>query len=141
MYKKMLYVGMMLVIALSAGVAAADDGGTDTFEAVFHDGRINSTDLAASAVIYYMTDTVETVDADGVVNTTDVVTGVTVWGLDANSTGHLELYVTLDMIAEQMAATGQDFAVFEHNGFGLGYSTSGWFWVSGPDGYSFMWQA
>jgi hypothetical protein len=71
MVKKLVLVGLMLIVALSVfgiGMVAADDGGEDDpplvqiwddemgWVAVFGDGRINRADMTASTVVYYDTE-------------------------------------------------------------------------------------
>ncbi|WP_162909210.1 hypothetical protein [Aggregatilinea lenta] len=137
-------LAMVMVVALALGVAtsAFADGDTDSYGAVIEDGRLNKTDLSAPLAVYYSTEEMLGYDEDLDWNYTyDVITGIELWALDSDSNGYLAYSVTLDQINTALAASSSDYVVFQHGDYSIGYSESGWYWVTGPNGYEFTWEA
>ncbi len=140
--KTVLAMVMVVVLALGATTSAFADGDTDSYQAVIEDGRLNKTDLAAPLAVYYSTVEATGYDEDLDWNYTyDVITGIEIWAIDSNTNGYLALSVTLDQINAALAATSNDYVVFQQGAYSIGYSESGWYWVTGPDGYEFSWEA
>ncbi|HML22751.1 MAG TPA: hypothetical protein PKD09_13965 [Aggregatilinea sp.] len=143
MSKKMLLAMVMVVVlALGAASSAFADGDTDTYGAVIEDGRLNKTDLSAPLAVYYSTVEKmgydEDLEWDYVYNE---ITGIEIWAIDSDSNGYKTFSVTLDQINAALAATANDYVVFQQGDYSIGYSESGWYWVTGPNGYEFTWEA
>jgi hypothetical protein len=141
MTTKKLLICLMLAAALTLaiGLTVASAGG-DERTISYCAGCINGCDCARPVAVYYDYDTVEKYDDDGNLIQWRETTAVTLWGIDKDSNGHLELYVTVDDLVNAAALNG-GWAEFEHNGFVLGYSDTGWLWAKAPGGYEYMWQA
>jgi hypothetical protein len=149
MFKRLSVVmGFALVFAFgAASVSAANSTTTTTPPPIFSDGRLNAYDAAAPIVIYEPQVSVPAVQADGLPGTADVIGGVQVlsWNGAADSSS-LALNLSTDAIDQAIAKNpNKDFTIATQNGVSLGYSQSGYFWVtSAPDAegktYTFTWQ-
>ncbi len=148
---KKLGLVMALVSVFALGVAAVSAApitpSTPGGLPLFKDGRLNAYDAGAPIVVYEPQTTVPATQADGLPGTADVISGVQVlkWsGLTDSSS------VAIDMSAADInkaiaAHPAKDFVLKTQNGVSLGYSQSGYFWVtSAPDfegkTYTFTWQ-
>lgn len=139
--KRMLIVGMALVCVTSAAIGHTSVSAAGTDPAIgYREGRINTSDPSAPVAIYYDYAETTAYNKDGNPYPLRTVTAVALWGIDSSAVGHLELYVPVSDLIEAAADNG-GWAEFSHNGFTLGYSSTGWFWVEGPGNYSFAWPA
>ena len=151
MSKKALLLVSVLALSLMLGAvsAFADDGGnlsayvTDDGETVYGyaDGRINATDIIQSVAVYYSHETVVGWDDDTESATYgEVISGIELWALDSDDVGQQVLSVSLDQITPALSSS-VDVQVAAANGYTVNYSPSGYFWVTAPDGYTFIWEA
>jgi opacity protein-like surface antigen len=149
MLKKLGLLIVVLALAMSA-VAAQASASTTTItppSPVFTDGRLNAYDAGAPIVIYEPQVTQTTVDANGLPATDSVIGSVQVLSWNGSSdSSSLALDVPVDQINAAIAKhPNKDFVIATQNGVSLGYSQSGYFWVSSaPDFegkvYTFTWQ-
>jgi len=153
MFKKIWLVALVSVLGLVGGVSNAFADDDSTTGCVFYnedegvpvigycDGRINAFDIAQSVAIYYRYETVSALDDEGNTYLTDVVSGIELWAIDADGNGHLALWVPRASITSAFSAS-HDVQIAAANGLTLNYSPSAHaFWVTGPGGYSFVWEA
>ena len=153
-------VAALLMSVMLAGVPAAlaDGGGqlvqiydedAENWVTCIADGRINGCQIDAPVAIYTTTST-PILDAygqfewntDGTMAFDNAVTGVEMWGL-ASGYDNLIKVISLgtDEIQAAIAASGgADTILAQAYGYSLGYSASGYLWLTAPDGYSFTWE-
>ena len=137
MSKKVLLMVCELVLALGgASIASADDGG-DTYEACYHDGRLNGCDIAAPIAVYGEYTDVEKTNGADETYTWPELDGVAIWAIGPDGAGYLGLYVTADELETALAASGEDWGVVSRDGYLLVYTVNGDLKVIAPDGYSF----
>lgn len=149
--KKAVLLVSVLVLVLSMGAVSAfasdDSGGgvCDMYNAdedltitAYCDGRINAFDLDEPVAVYYMFEDTTAVNDDGETYATQQMSGISVWGINEDSDGYLAFWVSADEID---AASG-DTMLGSAYGFALYYNAE-WdvFTVTGPNGYSFSWEA
>jgi hypothetical protein len=162
MFKKAAFVTTLAVVMTSAifgaSVALADGGDSlipvytegNGWADCFADGRLNNCDLLAPLGIYVTRETTLDVDANGVPAWNDdgtpaykdAVTGIELWGAAsgyANETKILSMSVE-EIQAAVAAGNDADVVLAKNDGYTFGYSATGYFWVTAPDGYSFVWE-
>ncbi len=160
MFKKAAFVTTLVVVlasmVLGASAVLADGGETLTpvydddegWITCFADGRINGCTLDAPVAIFYTRESQVDVDAngvpawndDGTPAYADVVTGVEMWGIVAGYDNLVKVAgLTVGQIQAATAA-GTDTILSQSYGYTFGYSASGYFWVTAPNGYSFVWD-
>ncbi len=159
MFKKATFAATVAVVLIGlligASAVLADGGETitvydeeDGWVTCFADGRINGCTLDAPVAIFYTRESHVAVDAsgvpawndDGTPAYVDVVTGVEMWGV---ASGYDNLVKVVGLSAEQIQAAvagGTDTILSQSYGYTFGYSASGSFWVTAPNGYSFVWN-
>jgi hypothetical protein len=78
---------------------------------------------------------------DGTQAWQDVITGVELWGYVPGHDDPVRVaFVSVDQIKAAVTANGgADTILAEGDGYAFGYSATGWFWVTAPNGYSFVW--
>lgn len=154
-------VAALLMGVMLAGVPAAlaDGGGqlaqvydsdTGTWVTCIADGRINGCQLDEPVAIYYTSTSEPVLDAygqitwnsDGSQAYTDVVTGLELWGIASGYDNLIKVIgISTDEIQAKVAAAGgADTVLAQGYGYTLGYSATGYFWVTAPDGYHFVWS-
>ncbi len=155
----MLRKGLVVLVVLLAVTTPvlAQGGGKITHEynedldamlPLFDDGRLNAYDIDAPIAVFYDTDSRPRLEANGN------------WVWKDNMIVYDEFVVSLDLYARlsgsdsfqkimccpieelnaQVAAATHDLVLMEREGYRLGYSVSGYFWVSAPNGYFFAWK-
>jgi hypothetical protein len=165
MFKKSVLVAVVAVLILSMmlmSVPAVLAGGGSQLAQVFDkdsgnwvtcfaDGRINGCTLDEPVAIFYSSTSVPALDAhgqikwnsDGGMAYTDVLTGIEMWGLASGYSNLIKVIEisTTEIRARIAAAGGADTVLAEGYGYTLGHSATGYFWVTAPNGYSFVWKA
>jgi hypothetical protein len=146
---KKLSLMMVFALVFVAGITAVSAANITptTPQPVFTDGRLNAYDAGAPIVVYEPQVSVPAVQADGLPGTADVISGVQVlsWNGAAEASS-LALNMSVDDINKAIAKhPGKDFVITTQHGVSLGYSQTGYFWVtSAPDfegkAYTFIWQ-
>jgi hypothetical protein len=147
-FKKLSLV-MVLALVCVVGVAVVNAAASTpaTPAPIFTDGRLNAYDAAAPIVIYEPRMSVPALQENGLPGTTNVVGRVQIlsWhGL--TQTSSLALDMPVDEINKAIAKNpSKNFVITSKNGVSLGYSPSGYLWVtSAPDFegkvYTFVWQ-
>lgn len=141
-------VVLVFVVGISAVSAAAPTltPAPATPPPVFKDGRLNAWDAGAPIVVYEPQVSVPALQADGLPGSEDVIGGVQVlsWSNLSDSSSQA-LNLSVEDINKAIAAhPNKDFTITTQNGVSLGYSQSGYFWVtSAPDFegkvYTFSW--
>jgi len=148
---KKLSLAMALVLVFVVGVAAVSAAPitpeTPGGAPIFKDGRLNAYDAGAPIVVYEPQVSIPATQADGLPGTADVIGGVQVLSWNgATDTSSVALNMSADAINKAIAThPNKDFVLSTQNGVSLGYSQSGYFWVtSAPDfegkTYTFVWQ-
>ena len=156
MFKKMLLMVSALVLVATFGTANVFAKETPVEEtstvssqdclplfdtAYYCDGRLNAFDIMQSVAVYYEYTSVQHWDADGNEYWTDEVSAIEVWVVGSDSVGQLALLVPASKFAPAFSAT-KDVQIASAQGVTLNYSpSSDAFWVTGPDGYTFVWDA
>ncbi len=162
MFKKTAFVTTLVVVMTSAlfgaSVALADGGDSlvpvyiegNGWADCFADGRINGCTLNTPVGIYVTRESQVAVDENGVPAWNedgtpaykDVVTGIELWGVMSGYADESKIMrVSVEDIREAVAASnGADVVLSQSYGYTLGYSATGYFWVTAPDGYSFVWE-
>ena len=154
-------VAALLMSVMLAGVPAAlaDGGGqltqvydetSGSWVTCIVDGRINGCQIDAPVAIYTTTTTTPVLDAygqfewntDGSMAFASEVTGVEMWGL---ASGYDNLIKVISLSTDEIqaaiaAAGGADTLLAQAYGYTLGYSASGYLWLTAPDGYNFTWE-
>lgn len=148
MLKRVSLVLSVLMLAALAGTVLADDGSDGTFKTThdgdelvgsYTDGRINAYEVVSPVAIYY-TYGPEYVTADG--SRVHDINGIQVLTVNqANGEGTEAFSVSLPDIQKAIAdAAGKDVVVASGSGYTLNHSASGWYWLTGPNDYSFTWS-
>jgi hypothetical protein len=150
-----LMVLMMLVVGTS--VAFAGGGKVvdvwledeEMFHPAFDDGRLNKFDIDAPVAIFYTTEAMPQMNASGGWGWTeegemiyeDVIVSLDLYGfLPGKSTiDHISCCPMAELNAMVNSATS-DLILWQRDGYTLGYSVSGYFWVTAPNGYTFAWE-
>src|SRR5262249_21611657 len=148
MFRKLSLVmvfALVFVVGLTAVSAASLTPSTPT--PVFTDGRLNAYDAGAPIIVYEPQVSLPAVQADGLPGTSSVIGGVQVLSWNgATETSSLVLNMSAEDINKAIAKhPNKDFVITTQHGVSLGYSQSGYFWVtSAPDfegkTYTFTWQ-
>lgn len=115
--------------------------------AYFCDGRLNSFDLMAQAAVYYryadVPVWVETTDDDGETvyeqQMTQEVSAISVWAIDSNGVGQEAMLVPMSSVSPAIAS-GVSAIIAQQNGITLGYSASGYLYITTLGGYTFAWE-
>jgi len=151
MSKKLVLVLSVLALVLAFGAVNvfADDGTTPrpvynedegVWTSGYQDGRLNAFDIDQPVALYYTYDVVTAWDSDGVAYAPHVVTSLQLWAIDGDGVGQMVLNVPAAQLNAAVAA-GQNAQIAAANGYAVNYSTSGYFWMTAPSGYSFTWEA
>jgi hypothetical protein len=164
MFRKKVWaatVAALLMGVMLAGVPAAlaDGGGqlaqvydsdSGAWVTCIADGRINGCQLDEPVAIYYTSASEPVLDtygqitwnSDGSQAYTDAVAGIEMWGMASGYDNLIKVIsLSADEIQAEIAANGgADTVLAQGYGYTLGYSATGYFWVTAPDGYSFVWE-
>jgi hypothetical protein len=150
MFKKLsllMVFALVFVVGVAAVSAAAPTPTPTTPAPVFTDGRLNAYDAGAPIVIYEPQVSVPALQADGLPGAADVIGGVQILSWNgASQSSSLALNLSADAINQAIAKhPNKDFTIATQHGVSLGYSQTGYFWVtSAPDfegkTYTFIWQ-
>lgn len=167
MFKRLFVALLVMVMLVSVGVMLAQDIEKDADHhyrvvypegeqpfAIFLDGRLNATDLAAPLVVFYKHEKFPLMNPDGTrawahdqMAWGEKLTEIDVLAVQPAGNVDLALKATVEQIKEVMAAAkpGENKVIAQNGPVSLNYSAPGWFWVQGlyPDGkpYTFQWQA
>jgi len=154
MLKKVLLVTVLVVVVCSFGainVFASDESpnvcqmyNADEGLTVpgYCDGRLNATDIDQPVAVYYTYDKVQAYDSNGNGYLTDAISGIQLWAVGDNSNGYQVLNVPLAQITSVISGATQNVQIAANGEYTLNYSPAGdAFWITGPDGYSFVWEA
>ena len=150
-----LLMGVMLVSVPAAladggsGLAQVYDEASGTWVTCIADGRINGCQLDEPVAIYYTSTSVPVLDqygqiewnSDGSKAYVSEVTGIELWGIVSGYESPIKVVgiSTSEIQAKIAAAGGADTVLAQGDGYTLGYSASGYFWVTAPNGYNFVW--
>lgn len=147
MLKRISVLLSVVVLAALVGSALADDD-TGSFKTthdgdqlvgLYTDGRINNAEVVAPVAIYY-TYGPEYVSPDN--SRIHDVNGITVLTINqATGEGTPAFTVSLpDLQKAIAAANGADTVVASGEGYTLNHSGSGYYFLTGPNGYTFTWS-
>ena len=133
-YLKFLVLAV-LVLAIGVGAISADDE-----VPTINDGRVNSWDLAATAIVYCGFEYPDAEDPDA-----GVLDHIEVWGLNPEDYFEQVIYVTDEAIDEAGVNADASTLLDAGNGYSLYRETDGSFTVTSPTDaegkvYSFNWE-
>lgn len=158
MLRKSLFVlAVMAMLLVSASAVLAQGGGkiihfydedADTMLPLFDDGRVNAFDIDAPIAIFYEREAVLKLDENGdwtwdqdMIVYEDRLVSLDLWArLPGYETFQKIECCPIDQLIATVDAATQDMILMQKHGYTLGYSVSGYFWVTGPDGYYFYWE-
>jgi len=157
--KVLLIVSVCALVAVFGAANVFADDGEDECPPTYNedlgvwvngycDGRLNAFDIVQSVAVYYdhavVTTSTLKEDEDGEEyweqSAEEVISAIDVWGVTADGVGYQALVVPAAAV-EAAKLAGVDAVLGSAHGITLGYSPSGYLWVSGPDGYTFVWEA
>ena len=154
--KSLLLLAIMALLLTSASVVLAQGGklidiydeDADVWLPKFDDGRVNALDIDAPVAIFYDREAVVKLDENGdwvwdqdMIVFEDVVVSLELWArLPGHETFQLISCCPIDELNATVNAATEDLILMQRDGYTFGYSVSGYFWVTGPDGYYFYWE-
>lgn len=146
MLKKSLWVLLLAVFTVVGVAAVSADDTSNPLPPAFTDGRLNAYDPAAPIVIYEPQVSIPALQENGFPGSANVIGSIQILKWDSTSENSwLALEISVDDINKAIAKhPGKDFVITTKNGVSLGYSQSGYFWVTTTDSegktYTFVWE-
>ena len=154
--KSLLLLAIMALLLTSASVVLAQGGKVvnvyiedeEVWLPMFPDGRINAFDIDAPIAIFYEREAVQKLDEngdwewnDGMIVYEDVLVSLDLWAkLPGYETFQKISCCPINELNATVNAATEDLILMQRDGYTFGYSVSGYFWVTGPDGYYFYWE-
>lgn len=145
----LLLVGATTVLAQGGGKITHEyNEDVDAMLPLFDDGRLNAYDIDAPIAIFYDTDSTPRLEANGnwvwkdnMIVYDEFVVSLDIYArLPGSASFQKVMCCPIEELNAQVDAATQDLILMEREGYRLGYSVSGYFWVSAPNGYFFAWQ-
>lgn len=155
--KSLLVLGVLALLLLGASAVLAQGGGkimhvydedAERVLPLFDDGRVNAFDIDAPIAIFYVREAVVKLDENGdwewnddMIVYEDVIQSLDLWAkLPNHETFQQIMCCPIEELNATVNAATQDTVLLNRDGYTLGYSTTGYFWVTGPNGYYFVWE-
>ncbi|GAB4574329.1 MAG: hypothetical protein Kow0077_20340 [Anaerolineae bacterium] len=157
MFRKTVAVLVVITVLLAAASVVLAGGGdimyaydedSEQWLPLFDDGRLNAFDIDAPLAVYYVREARvqfeengDWVWENGEMVYEDVIVSFEIWAkLPGFETFQQIVCCPIEELNAMVNSATEDIVLMESHGYTLGYSVSGYFWVSAPDGYSFVWE-
>jgi hypothetical protein len=144
----MVFTGASVVLAGGGQVVRVWDEDADAYLPMFNDGRLNAFDIDAPVAVFYHKEPVVQMDPNGgwkwkngQMVYLDVIQSLDIYArLPGSANFQLVSCCPMEQLNATVNAATEDTILWQKDGYTLGYSVSGWFWISAPNGYYFAWE-